>query len=90
MDTEIKFLGFYFARRGEFQKHIEYLRKKAFNKLNTLKARADKRYGARTQHLPTLAFSSIRSGIEYGAAVLNSACASLLKKPALSEFLWVS
>lgn len=70
--TEITFFGFYIAGRGDFRSHVEYLRKKIFNRINILKALAQKRYVARMHHLLTLASSSIRSFIEYGAAVLDS------------------
>lgn len=77
---EIKFLNFYVTRRGGFQKHVEYLRKKAFKRINILNVLSQTRYGTRSYHLLTLTTSSIRSMIEYGAATLNTASESIFKK----------
>lgn len=46
--TKIKFLDF-FGGRGllSFRKHVEYLRKKCFKRINILKARALKSFSAR-------------------------------------------
>lgn len=66
--------------RGSFRINAEYLRRKAFNRINILKALSQTRYGPRSYHLLTLAIFSIRSMIEYGAAVLNTANESIFKK----------
>lgn len=77
---EIKFLGFYVMRREGFRKHVEYLRKKAFKRMNIVKALSQTRYGARSCHLRTLKTSAIRSMIEYGTATLNTAIETIFKK----------
>lgn len=79
-DNAVKFLGFIFARRGGLKPHCEYLRKKAFVRINVLKALASKRFGARSHHLVTLMTSSIRSLFDYGASILSTACDSQLQK----------
>lgn len=77
---EIKFLSFYVKRRAAYRKHAQYLRRKAFNGINILKALSQTRYGARSYHFLTLMISSIQSMVEYGAAVFNTAYESIFKK----------
>lgn len=77
---EIKFLGFYVARRGGLRKYVEYLQLKEFKKINIVKALLQTRYGAHSFHLLILTISSIRSMIEYGAAILSTASETIFKK----------
>ena len=78
--SEIKFLGFYVARWSGFRHHVEYIRKKAFNRVNILKVLSQNSYGVRSLHLMTLFSASIRSLTDYGAAILSSASATLTNK----------
>ena len=57
--------------------HAEYIRKKDFNRVNTLKDLSQNSYGAGSHHLMTLFSASIRSLTDYGAAILSSASAAL-------------
>ena len=71
--NKIKFLGFYFARRGWLKTHVEYVHKRAFPSINILKALANKTYDARSLHLTTLMTASTSCSIDYGASVLSTA-----------------
>ena len=78
--SSLKFLGFFFSRRGGFRRHVDYVRNKAFNRLNILKALASKNYGARSLQLLFLARSSICSLVDHGAVILSDCSYSLLKR----------
>ena len=65
---------------GGLRHHVEYIRKKDFNRINILKALSQTSYGAHSHHLLTLVFASIRSLTDYGAAILSSASAALMSK----------
>ena len=75
--SEIKFLGFYVARWGGLRHHVEYIRKKAFNRVNILKVLSQS-VALSPSHDAFLC--SIRSLTDYGAAVLSSASATLTNK----------
>ena len=78
MSDKIKFAGSLFARHGGLKTHVEYICKKTFQRINILKALANKTYGTRSLHLTTLMTASTSCLIDYGASVLSSASSSLL------------
>lgn len=79
-ETSITFLGFQLSRFGGLSKHVEQLRCKAFKKINVLKALSNKRFGARSRHLVTLASAAIRGSIEYGAVLLSTLGKSMFSR----------
>ena len=72
----MKFLEFYFARRGGDRSLFNYLWRKAFKKCNIIKALSNKRYGSRSQHLFTLVQATVSFLTHYGVVILANACDS--------------
>ena len=58
---EIKFLGFIITRWGGFQRHVDFIRKNNFTRVNILKSITSRHLGARSRHLLMLANSVVVS-----------------------------
>ena len=75
---EAKFLGVTFDRKLSFIPHIKYLKAKCLKALNLLKVRSHSSWGADRTILLHLYRSLIRSKLDYGAIVYESARKSYL------------
>ncbi|MEE9605315.1 MAG: reverse transcriptase domain-containing protein [Candidatus Scalindua sp.] len=78
--THFKFLGVVFDSKLCWNKHIEYIHQKCLKRINILKCVSGTSWGANKQTLVILYKSLIRSVLEYGSVVYDSASPSLLKK----------
>jgi ribonuclease HI len=77
--TEAKFLGLTFDRRLTWKTHILTLKKNCLTSLNILKVLNNKRFGPTTAKLLNIYKILIRSKLDYGSSVYNSAADRLLR-----------
>lgn len=78
--THKNFLGVIFEEKHKWKKHIEMAKVKGIQALNIMKILSSKEYSSDRKVLLNLYKMFVRSKIEYGSIVYNSATASLLKK----------
>ena len=76
----IKSLGMIFDQKLTWESHIKNLIAACQKEIKMLKILANKSWGADTSTLLTIYRSLIRSKIDYGSIVYNSARTTLLKK----------
>lgn len=69
--SEIKFLGVIFASNLKFTKHIEYLKRKAFKRMNILKGVVCRSRGVRSIHIICMVNALIRSLFYYASFLLD-------------------
>ena len=70
---EIKFLGLIFDRNLTWQKHIQSLQTKCLKVINCMRVLTGTRCGATSNSLRTIYISLIRSKLDYGCEIYNSA-----------------
>ncbi|XP_057337661.1 uncharacterized protein LOC130675812 [Microplitis mediator] len=75
----IKILGLTFDRRLTWKKHIELLKRECHTRLRIIKALSSKQWGSSTKALLRIYRSVIRSKLDYGAIVYDSANKFLLQ-----------
>ncbi|XP_071151697.1 uncharacterized protein [Mytilus edulis] len=76
---EIKFLGLIFDRNLTWQKHIQSLQTKCLKVINCMRVLTGTRWGATSNTLRTIYISLIRSKLDYGCEIYNSASFSTKK-----------
>lgn len=77
--AEHKFLGIIFDKKLNFNSHLQQLKQKCLKSLNILKVLSHKTWGSDRKVLLRLYNSLVRSRLDYGAIVYNSARPSSLK-----------
>jgi hypothetical protein len=70
---EVKFLGIIFDRKLTWLRHIPYIHTKCIKVLNCMRLLTGTKWGADSYTLRTMYFTLIRSKIDYGCEVYNSA-----------------
>ncbi len=75
-----KFLGVHFDTKLDWKTHINHLKNKTNNALNILKKLSNTSWGADRTSLLRVYTSHIRSILDYGSIVYNSAKPSNIKK----------
>ncbi|CAD6221996.1 GSCOCG00011700001-RA-CDS, partial [Cotesia congregata] len=78
--THIKLLDMYFDSKLRSNVHIEHLKRKYHQKLSIIRTLASKNWGSDTDILLNVYKALIRSTLDYGAILYNTASKSLLKK----------
>jgi ribonuclease HI len=73
VENSARFLGLIFDRRLTWAAHIEYVRRKCQKRLNLMRAVSGTRWGANHRTLKMIYKAMIRSVLDYGAVVLDSA-----------------
>ncbi|XP_071123078.1 uncharacterized protein [Mytilus edulis] len=77
---EVKFLGMIFDSKLTWLKHVQYIESRCSRVLNCMKLLTGTKWGANCSTLRTIYISMIRSKIDYGCEVYNSASYSVKKK----------
>ena len=77
---EIKFLGIIFDSKLTWEKHINYVHTRCLKVLNCMRLLTGTKWGATSHTLRTIYIALIRSKIDYGCEVYNSASHSVKKK----------
>ena len=72
--SETRFLGLVFDRRLTYREHFKILREKCFKAMNILKCVSRTSYGADRKTLLLFYRSFIRSKLDYGCFIYDSAC----------------
>jgi len=78
--SEVKFLGIIFDRKLSFLPHIKYLKSKCLKSLNLLQVIVHNNWGADQCTLFTLYHFIIRSKLDYGSIIYNSASVSYVQQ----------
>ena len=76
---QVKFLGIIFDCRLTWLNHIQYIHTKCIKILNCMRLLTGTKWGANSYTLRTMYFALIRSKIDYGCEVHNSASHSVKK-----------
>jgi len=77
--TEAKFLGLTFDNKLNWSEHIKNLKSSCFRTMNILKYLNNKNFGLNRNYLLKIYRTLIRSKIDYGCQIYNTASTSILK-----------
>ena len=77
---DVKFLGMVFDQSLSWNKHIEYINNRCQKRINILKLLTGSKWGTDKETMVLLYKNLIRSIIDYGSIVYQSACKTTLKK----------
>ena len=86
VEKSAKFLGVVFDRRLTWREHIEYVRAKCQKRLNLLRSLSGTTWGADRQSMLTVYRALIRSIVDYGAIVYDSASETMLQSVASIQY----
>ena len=89
---EIKFLGLIFDKKLTFESHVKLLKAKCLKCLNLLRAVGSQHWGADQESIMRFYRAIIRSRLDYGSVVYNSASPTTLKtlEPVANEAMRIA
>ena len=77
---KVKFLGMIFDSKLTWKDHIDYLVEKCQKRINILKVLSGSKWGANKETMVIVYKTLVRSLLDYGCIVYNSACDTLKRK----------